>query len=109
SDDEALLLVRRHVANAYRMLGRTSEARRLNTDTFEQLRRSPKFGEDHEHTLFTANELGVDLRLEGHLSEALHADEENAERHLRVRGADDELTWRAQKNLAVSLRHVGRF
>ena len=109
SDDEALLLIQRHVANAYRMLGRTSEARRLNRDTFERLRRSPKFGEDHEHTLFTANGLGVDLRLEGHLSEALHADEENAIRHLRVRGSEDELTWRAQKNFAVSLRHVGRF
>jgi tetratricopeptide (TPR) repeat protein len=109
SDDEALLLMQRHVANAYRMLGRTSEARQLISDTLERLRRSPKFGEDHEHTLFTANGLGVDLRLEGHLTEALRADEENASRHLRVRGADDEFTWRAQKNLAVSLRHVGRF
>ncbi|WP_436531382.1 FxSxx-COOH system tetratricopeptide repeat protein [Actinoplanes sp. HUAS TT8] len=108
-DDEATLLVQRHLANAYRMLGRTSRARRLNTDSFERMRLSPKFGENHEHTLFTANGLGVDLRLEGHMADALRRDEENVARHLRVRGADDEMTWRAQKNLAVSLRHLGRF
>ncbi|MET0416276.1 MAG: FxSxx-COOH system tetratricopeptide repeat protein, partial [Actinoplanes sp.] len=108
-DDEPTLLVQRHLANAYRMLGHSSAARQLNTDTFERLRRSPRFGEDHEHTLFTANGLGADLRLEGHLFDALHADQENVERHLRVRGPDDEFTWRAHKNLAVSLRHVGRF
>jgi tetratricopeptide (TPR) repeat protein len=108
-DDEPTLLAQRHLANAYRALGRTGEARRLNTDAFERLRRNPRFGEDHEHTMYAGNGLGVDMRLEGHLFDALRAEQENVARHVRVRGNDDEVTWRAEKNLACSLRHVGRF
>lgn len=108
-DDEPTLLAQRHLANAYRVLGRTGEARRLNTDAFERLRRNPRFGDDHEHTMYAGNGLGVDMRLEGHLFDALRAEQENVARHLRVRGDHDEVTWLAQKNLACSLRHVGRF
>jgi tetratricopeptide repeat protein/NTP-dependent ternary conflict system VMAP-like protein/NB-ARC domain-containing protein len=109
ADDELTLIAQRHLANAYRLLGQTSLAKTLDTDTFERLRNNPQFGEDHEHTLYTANSLGVDLRLEGNLDEALRVEEENVARHLRVRGEDDESTLRAQNNLAVSLRHLGRF
>ncbi|MEV6845119.1 FxSxx-COOH system tetratricopeptide repeat protein [Actinoplanes sp. NPDC051411] len=108
-DDELTLIAQRHLANAYRLLGQTSQARQLDTDTFERLRDNPLFGEDHEHTLYTANNLGVDLRLEGQLIDALQVEKENAARHLEVRGEDDESTLRAQNNLAVSLRHLGRF
>ncbi|RSM72734.1 hypothetical protein DMB66_04980 [Actinoplanes sp. ATCC 53533] len=108
-DHELTLIAQRHLANAYRLLGQTSKARRLDTDTFERLRRDPRFGEDHEHTLYTANNLGVDLRLEGLLADALQVEEDNVARHMRVLGADDEATWRAENNLAVSLRHLGRF
>ncbi|MEV6347541.1 FxSxx-COOH system tetratricopeptide repeat protein [Actinoplanes sp. NPDC051851] len=108
-DDELTLIAQRHLANAYRLLGETGKARRLGTDTFERLRRDPRFGEDHEHTLYTANLLGVDLRLEGQFAEALMVEEDNVARHLRVLGSDEQATWRAQNNLAVSLRHLGRF
>ncbi|RSM37373.1 ATP/GTP-binding protein, partial [Actinoplanes sp. ATCC 53533] len=88
-DHELTLIAQRHLANAYRLLGQTSKARRLDTDTFERLRRDPRFGEDHEHTLYTANNLGVDLRLEGLLADALQVEEDNVARHMRVLGADD--------------------
>ncbi|GGL13074.1 hypothetical protein GCM10012284_54650 [Mangrovihabitans endophyticus] len=106
---ELTLLAQRHLANACRLLGRTARAQELDTDTFERLRHDPRFGDDHEHTLYTAHNMGVNLRLSGDLSGALRMEQENVARHLRVLGADDTGTWRAQNNLAVSLRHLGRY
>ncbi len=116
SDDEALgadrelaLIAGRHLANTLRVLGEFSRSRELNTQTFEALRHSEIYGENHEHTLSTANSLGVDLRLIGDFAGALAIEEANVRRHLDVFGPEDESTWRAQNNLAVSQRHLGRY
>lgn len=109
-DQELALLARRLVANTLRLLGETKRARELNRETLELLRNSPHFGEDHEHTLCTANGLGVDLRIEGRFAEALDIEEANVQRHARVfRGDEDDSTLRALNNLATSLRHLGLF
>ncbi|GLY03878.1 FxSxx-COOH system tetratricopeptide repeat protein [Actinoplanes sp. NBRC 101535] len=108
-DDELTLIARRHLANACRLLGETDRAALLDTETFERLLRDPRFGEDHEYTLNTANNLGVNLRFKGEFVEALRREEDNFARHLRVLGPDEPGTWRAQNNLAVSLRHLGAF
>ncbi|WP_203906050.1 FxSxx-COOH system tetratricopeptide repeat protein [Rhizocola hellebori] len=108
-DQELVLIASRLLADALRLLGEAAKAHQLNTATLERLRNSTHFGEDHEHTLNTANGLGVGLRMEGRFVESLAVERDNVERHVRVWGDKDQATRRAQNNLAVSLRHLGRF
>ena len=106
---EQTLLATRHLSQALRYLGMNERARELATEAYERLRADPRFGEDHEHTLFTANSIGVDLRIAGDYRAALRADEENLARHVRVFGEEDQYTLRARSNLAVNLRMLGDF
>jgi hypothetical protein len=108
-DGEQTLLATRHLAQALRSLGLNERARELATEAYQRLRANPLFGEDHEHTLFTANSIGVDLRIAGDYQAALRADEENVARHMRVFGEEDQYTLRARGNLAVNLRMLGNF
>jgi hypothetical protein len=108
-DGELTLIATRHLANALRSLGEHDQARRLDEDTHDRLRRSPLFGEQHDHTLATAMSLGADLRLSGEYRQALALDQDNLERHRSAFDDEDPLTLRARSNLAVSMRMVGDF
>jgi tetratricopeptide (TPR) repeat protein len=108
-DGEQTLLATRHLSQALRALGVYQRARELATEAYQRLRANPRFGEDHEHTLFTANSIGVDLRIAGDYQAALRVDEENVARHRRVFGDEDQYTLRARNNLASNLRMLGDF
>ena len=108
-DGELTLIATRHLAAALRSLGFNERARAMDEDTRNRLRRSPEFGPDHEHTLSTANNVGVALRLDGEFRNALELAEDNFARHQRVFGDEDYLTLRARGNLAVSLRMLSDF
>lgn len=108
-DGEFTLIATRHLANALRSLGVNDKARELTVDTFDRLRNNPLYGEEHEHTLMTANSVALDRRLAGDFRGALALDEDNLERHRRVFGDEDPATLRTRNNLAVNLRMLGDF
>lgn len=107
---EAELTIRaiRDTANAMRALGSYQDARRVTEEALEQLRRSPRYGDDHPQTLDLAGAVGIYLRITGAYAEALRMDQEVLER--RDQRDDNSLAvLRARNNLAVSLRLNGMF
>jgi tetratricopeptide (TPR) repeat protein len=108
-DHEFTLIANRHYADALRQVGEIDEARRIDEETLKRLRESPEFGVEHEHTLYIANSVGVDLRISGEYRKALDHDAENLKRHRRVYGEEDQHTLRTKSNLAVNMRLLGDF
>jgi tetratricopeptide (TPR) repeat protein len=108
-DGELTLLASRHLANALLSLGINDRARELAESALERLRRSPRFGEDHEHTLFTASTVSALQRVAGEFELALALDTDNVERYQRVYGSEDPETLRNQGNLAVNMRMLSNF
>ena len=76
ADDEFTLVLSRHLANALRALGEYSGRPRPQPGHPRSGSSCDAFGEDHEHSLATANSVGADLRLTGQFQEALALDEE---------------------------------
>ena len=62
-DDPVMLQLVHFLALAVSDLGEHERSRDLNEDTFARLRRV--LGDDHSHTLWSANNLARDLRLLG--------------------------------------------
>ncbi|MCO8269009.1 FxSxx-COOH system tetratricopeptide repeat protein [Actinoplanes sp. TRM 88003] len=108
-DGELTLLASRHLSNALLSLGINGRARELAESTLARLRKSPEFGPDHEHTLWTAATVAVALRVAGEFKQALALEQENVDRYVRVFGAEDATTLRNQGNLAVNLRMLSDF
>jgi Tetratricopeptide repeat len=107
ADDEQTLVAVRELANAWRALGMTEEAREYTRDTLERMR--AVFGDDHEHTLSTARGYAADLRLLGDYPAARTLDEEILPNFRRVFGEDHLQTLRCANNLGVDLRLAGDF
>lgn len=107
-DHEHTLVAFRHLANAQRMLGDYTEAKRLDEVAFQRLRARADFGDDHEHTVGVALGLGFDLSMAGDLEAALLSDQENLDRATRVHGPTHNYTLRAKVNVATQLRQLGR-
>jgi tetratricopeptide (TPR) repeat protein len=108
-DGELTLLATRHLANALLSLGINERARQLAETTLERLRKSPQFGPDHEHTLFTASGVTASQRVAGEFDQALTLDKDSVERARRVFGDEDPETLRHKGNLAVNLRMLSNF
>ena len=106
-NDELTLIACRHLANSWRALGMTEEARLYNRDTLERTRRV--FGDDDERALVTANSYGADLRINGAYQDARDLDEDNWQRCGRVFGAHHRVTLHCANNVAVDLRLSGDF
>jgi tetratricopeptide (TPR) repeat protein len=108
-EGELTLLASRHLGNALFSLGFNDRARALWETTLERLRENPKFGPDHEHTLYTASGVAAAQRLAGEYQDALDLDTDNVERCQRVFGAEDPETLRHLGNLAVNYRMLGDY
>ena len=106
-DDELTLIACRHLANSWRALGMTEEARLYNRDTLERTRRV--FGHDDDRALVTANSYGADLRISGDYREARDLDEDNLQRCRRIFGQNHRVTLHCANNVAVDLRLSGDF
>jgi CO dehydrogenase nickel-insertion accessory protein CooC1 len=105
ADHTQTLLLRFHIANVLRSMGRFGEARELDVDVLERQRRVLE--PDHPHLLMTAGGLAADLRALGEFDQALARDKETYDRFKDQFGADHPRTLAAANNLAVSLRLVG--
>ncbi|MGY0234297.1 FxSxx-COOH system tetratricopeptide repeat protein [Longispora urticae] len=104
------LLANRHLANALRQLGSHEQASQLLEDTFERLRTSPEFGEDHEHTVDVGLGIGFSLRIEGDFRTSLERDLENFERARRVyRDDTHRVVLNAKTNVAAAKQALGDF
>ena len=90
-----------------RELGKVEQAREINEDTLNKTR--AVFGNDHEHTLITANSYACDLRIAGDYTGALQLDETLYAQHRRVFGENEDATFRSAHNLAIDMRLNGRF
>jgi tetratricopeptide (TPR) repeat protein len=106
-DEELTLIANRHLANALRSVGEVEQARTLALDTWTRMRRV--FGDDHEHAMYTADNVSWDLRISGDFQGALRIDDENLERCRRVLGSDDAFTLKVANNRAIDLRSLGEF
>ncbi|WP_127499005.1 FxSxx-COOH system tetratricopeptide repeat protein [Actinoplanes solisilvae] len=106
---ELTLLANRHLSAALMYLGSNDRARDLAETALRRLRENPRFGPDHEHSLYTANTVGGVLRVAGEFKEALQNDRDNVERHRRVYGDDHSETLKNEGNLAVNLRMLSDF
>jgi len=108
-DGEQTLMARAQVANATRTLGNSTSAAAVMADTYPRFLNNPLLGRRHEFTLITGNQVGTDLRIAGRYQEALEFDLENVGLHREVFGPGETYTLRAEANLAVDYRMIGRF
>ncbi|MEU4421063.1 FxSxx-COOH system tetratricopeptide repeat protein [Actinoplanes sp. NPDC024001] len=108
-DGEQTLMAQAQLANATRTLGDSRAAKKLMDETYPRFRTNPLLGPRHEFTLITGNQVGLDLRIAGRYQEAFEFDMENVELHRQVFGAGETYTLRAEANLAVDYRMIGRF
>ncbi|GIG62085.1 hypothetical protein Lfu02_64570 [Longispora fulva] len=110
NDHIQTLLANRHLANALRELGFHERAGQILEDTFDRLRRSPEYGEDHEHTVSVGLGVGAILRIEGDFHTALERDEENLRRARRVyRDENNEYVLSAKTNVSAAKHALGDF
>ena len=72
-------------------------------------RRRRILGEDHPDSLFSANNLAIDLRLAGDYEQAREIDQEVLSRRRRILGPDHPDTLFSASNLAHDLRELGRY
>ncbi len=107
ASDEQTLIACRLLGIVRRELGLTEEARLINADTLERTR--AVFGDEHEHTLVTANSYACDLRINGDYLAALELDQTLYEQHKNVFGENEENTFRSAHNLAIDMRLNGRY
>ncbi|WP_027341644.1 FxSxx-COOH system tetratricopeptide repeat protein [Hamadaea tsunoensis] len=106
---EMTQIMRGHLANAMRTLGQATQAAEHTAEAYRELSENPAIGPTHEVTLILANQIGADLRIQGRYKEALEFDTNLVAQHRSVFPEGSHYTLRAQSNLAVDHRMVGRF
>jgi Tetratricopeptide repeat len=94
-----------HLAGALHAMSRIVEARDLNLDTLDRMRRA--LGEDHPDTLASANNLASDLRGLGDVQAARDLDQDTLARR-QVLGEDHPDTLASANNLGNDLRLLGQ-
>lgn len=98
-DDQALLVLVRHLATILRALGRDSEAMARSEECYGKLRRV--YGDDDEEALSAGNLVGGTYRGLGRFREALELDRNLYASHVDIFGAEHPRTLMSQNNLAL--------
>ncbi len=106
-DDQATLVLVRHLATIQRALGRDSDARDRGMECYNTLRRV--YGDDDEEALSAGNVVGGTYRGLGRFSEALNLDRDLYPRHVRVFGDEHPRTLMSQNNLALDYFLMGDY
>lgn len=86
-------------------LGRLSEAEALHKEALAG--REQAFGQEHDFTFESVNNLGTTLMAQGKFEEAMPLYEDAYERSLRLNGEDDPRTLMALDNLALLRQECG--
>jgi tetratricopeptide (TPR) repeat protein len=105
-DHSETLKSRNHLANAYRVAGRTAEAIAL----FEQVLAAVErvLGPDHPDTLTSRNDLAHAYQEAGRTAEAIALHEQTLAAFERVQGPDHPDTQSSRNNLAMAYQEAGR-
>ena len=98
-EDQATLVLVRHLATILRALGHDSEAMAKSQDCYRKLSRV--YGDDDEEALSAGNLVGGTYRGLGRFRDALELDQGLYERHVRIFGAEHPRTLMSQNNLAL--------
>ena len=107
TDDQALLVLVRHLATILRALGRDSEARDRSMECYGKLRRV--YGDDDEEALSAGNVVGGTYRGLGRFRDALALDQDLYDRHVRIFGDEHPRTLMSQNNLALDYFLMGDY
>ncbi len=107
ADDQAMLVLMRHLATILRALGRDSEARDAGVGCYAALRRA--YGDDDEEALSAGNLVGGAYRGLGRFKEALELDQDLYSRHIRVFGDEHPRTLMSGNNLALDYFLMGDY
>jgi hypothetical protein len=107
ADDQATLVLVRHLATILRALGRDSEARDRSAECYAKLRRV--FGDDDEEALSAGNLVGGTYRGLGRFGDALDLDRNLYDRHIRVFGDEHPRTLMSANNLALDYFLMGDY
>jgi hypothetical protein len=107
ADDQATLVLVRHLATILRALGQDSQARDRSVECYEKLREA--YGDDDEEALSAGNLVGGTYRGLGQFREALDLDQDLYERHTRVFGAEHPRTLMSANNLALDYFLIGDY
>jgi hypothetical protein len=105
ADDDHTLRAANGLAHSFRQLAQYIQARQLDQDTLDRLRRI--LGLDHPDTLSSANNLAIDLRALGEHQAARDLDQDTLDRLRRVLGPDHPSTLASASNLAIDLTNLG--
>jgi hypothetical protein len=106
-EDQATLVLVRHLATILRALGRDSEARDSSVECYATLRRV--YGDDDEEALSAGNLLGGAYRGLGRFRDALELDQDLYIRHVRVFGDEHPRTLMSGNNLALDYFLIGNY
>jgi tetratricopeptide (TPR) repeat protein len=106
-NDQATLVLVRHLATILRALGKDIEARARSMECYDILRRV--YGDDDEEALSAGNLVGGTYRGLGRFSEALNLDRDLFSRHIRVFGDEHPRTLMSQNNLALDYFLIGDY
>jgi Tetratricopeptide repeat/NB-ARC domain len=107
ADDQAMLVLTRHLATILRALGRDSEARDASAACYATLRQV--YGDDDEEALSAGNLVGGAYRGLGRFREALELDQGLYSRHIRVFGDEHPRTLMSGNNLALDYFLMGDY
>ena len=107
ADDQATLVLVRHLATILRALGRDSEARDRSAECYAKLSRV--FGDDDEEALSAGNLVGGTYRGLGRFRDALDLDRALYDRHVRVFGDEHPRTLMSANNLALDYFLMGDY
>lgn len=107
TDDRQTLVLRFHLANVIRSLGRFEDALQLDEKTLARQREL--LGTEHLYSLMTAGSLGADLRALGRFREALDLDVVTYEKIREIFGEENSRTLAMANNLALDHRFTGDY
>jgi tetratricopeptide (TPR) repeat protein len=107
ADDQATLILVRHLATILRALGQDSEARYKSAECYAKLRLA--YGDDDEEALSAGNLVGGTYRGLGRFEEALSLDQDLYHRHVRVFGDEHPRTLMSANNLALDYFLMGDY
>lgn len=106
-DDQATLILIRHLATILRALGRDGEARDKSAECYARLRSA--YGNDDEEALSAGNLVGGAYRGLGRFRDALRLDEDLYHRHIQVFGSEHPRTLMSGNNLALDYFLMGDY
>lgn len=106
-EDQATLVLVRHLATILRALGRDGEAEDASVECYATLRRV--YGDDDEEALSAGNLLGGAYRGLGRFRDALELDQDLYSRHVRVFGDEHPRALMSGNNLALDYFLIGDY